>query len=197
MKDEDHFVIHSLNADINTSLISPAQQDSYEAPANNQQNSQPPIKPKKKANYKSQSSTSPRGARPNKNPKLRDLCQKAFALIEADNFEAFSKLVDQNADVSLPDIVDARGYTLLHEACYHDRERFTSKLMQTGKSSLKQTELQKFVNAKTKDDGFCALHFASFKGALGQIKMLMEAGADKFCVNNYGINVLHTAAQGD
>jgi ankyrin repeat protein len=27
--------------------------------------------------------------------------------------------------------------------------------------------------------------------------MIMDAGADKYCVNNFGINVLHTAAQGD
>ena len=28
-------------------------------------------------------------------------------------------------------------------------------------------------------------------------RLLVESGADKFCVNNFGINVLHTAAQGD
>ena len=53
------------------------------------------------------------------------------------------------------------------------------------------------MNQKTRDDGFSALHFASFKGSLALIKLLMDAGADKYCVNNFGINVLHTAAQGD
>jgi ankyrin repeat protein len=54
-----------------------------------------------------------------------------------------------------------------------------------------------FVNAKSADDGFTALHFCSFKGNVDLCMFLIEKGADKFATNNFGINMLHTAAQGD
>ena len=54
-----------------------------------------------------------------------------------------------------------------------------------------------FVNIKTNIDGFTALHFCSFKGNTDLCRLLIENGADKFIVNNFGINMLHTAAQGD
>jgi palmitoyltransferase len=50
---------------------------------------------------------------------------------------------------------------------------------------------------KTLDDGFCALHFASFRGSLPLIELLVEFGANIHEKNNFGINVLHVAAQGD
>lgn len=54
-----------------------------------------------------------------------------------------------------------------------------------------------WINAKTKEDGFAALHFASFRGNIAVINVLLESGADMYQRNNYGINVMHVAAQGD
>ena len=54
-----------------------------------------------------------------------------------------------------------------------------------------------WVNHKTEEDGFIALHFASFRGNVNMIKLLLENGADMHMRNNFGINVLHVAAQGD
>jgi ankyrin repeat protein len=54
-----------------------------------------------------------------------------------------------------------------------------------------------FINSKTTQEGFTSLHFCSFKGNVDMIKLLIENGADKFSVNTFGINMLHTAAQGD
>jgi palmitoyltransferase len=51
-----------------------------------------------------------------------------------------------------------------------------------------------WINHKTDDDGFTALHFASFRGNLTLIKMLLENGADMNLRNNFGINVMHVAA---
>jgi palmitoyltransferase ZDHHC13/17 len=53
------------------------------------------------------------------------------------------------------------------------------------------------LNAKTKDDGFTALHFASFRGNLDLIKLLIKYGADMYARNNYGIDMMHVSAQGD
>lgn len=54
--------------------------------------------------------------------------------------------------------------------------------------------MTQFVNLKTNIDGFTALHFCSFKGNTELCRLLIENGADKFIVNNFGINMLHTAA---
>lgn len=52
----------------------------------------------------------------------------------------------------------------------------------------------KWINHKTDEDGFTALHFASFRGNISLIKMLVANGADINAVNNFGINVMHVAA---
>jgi ankyrin repeat protein len=54
-----------------------------------------------------------------------------------------------------------------------------------------------WINHRTDEDGFTALHFASFRGNLSMINLLLQNGSDMYIKNNYGINVLHVAAQGD
>lgn len=44
------------------------------------------------------------------------------------------------------------------------------------------------------DDGFTALHFASFRGNLTIIEQLIDNGCDIYAKNNYGINVMHVGA---
>jgi palmitoyltransferase ZDHHC13/17 len=51
-----------------------------------------------------------------------------------------------------------------------------------------------WINAKTEEDGFGALHFASFRGNINLIELLLANGADMYIRNNFGINVLHVAA---
>ena len=57
--------------------------------------------------------------------------------------------------------------------------------------------MTEWVNMKTTDDGFTALHFSSFRGNVINIQTLLDIGADMYARNNYGINVMHVAAQGD
>jgi len=44
------------------------------------------------------------------------------------------------------------------------------------------------------EDGFTALHFASFYGNIKLIRLLIGNGANIFAVNKPGINMLHVAA---
>ena len=54
-----------------------------------------------------------------------------------------------------------------------------------------------WVNKPT-DENFTALHFAAYHGSLELIiKLVEENGANIYCRNIYGANVLHIAAQGD
>jgi ankyrin repeat protein len=58
--------------------------------------------------------------------------------------------------------------------------------------------LKAWINLHSKgDDGFTALHYASFHGNLSMMKILISYGANIEAVNRMGINMLHVAAQGD
>lgn len=50
------------------------------------------------------------------------------------------------------------------------------------------------MNVKTSKDEFTALHYASFKGNIQIIQILMDNGADMQVRNMHGLNVLHIAA---
>ena len=59
-----------------------------------------------------------------------------FALIEDANSEGLIDYLRVNADVPLFEIVDDRGYTLLHEACFHNMEDICKALINLGKDTL-------------------------------------------------------------
>ncbi len=63
--------------------------------------------------------------------------------------------------------------------------------------TVTDSQIETWLNLKTLDDGFSALHFASFRGNITLIKMLLSHNADMHIKNNFGINVMHVAAQGD
>lgn len=60
-----------------------------------------------------------------------------------------------------------------------------------------QKEIEKWVNKKSKKQGYTAIHYASFKGNIDIIQMLIKNKANVEISNFRGINVLHMAAQGD
>ena len=52
-----------------------------------------------------------------------------------------------------------------------------------------------FINLNGQgDDGFTALHFASFHGNIKLVEYLVKNGANVFAVNRSGINMIHVAA---
>jgi ankyrin repeat protein len=55
-----------------------------------------------------------------------------------------------------------------------------------------------YVNRRTNnEEGFTALHYASFHGNANIIDLLMKHGADMHLKNKHGMSVLHLAAQND
>jgi palmitoyltransferase len=62
------------------------------------------------------------------------------------------------------------------------------------KKTLTGQQMRDWINFKTEEDGFAPLHFASFRGNLNMIEMLLNNGSDMKQENNFGINVLHVAA---
>jgi len=63
-------------------------------------------------------------------------------------------------------IKDTRGYTLLHEAVFQKASKCAEIILEAAREELNcdPAKMKLFVNCKTKDDGFTALHFAAFRG---------------------------------
>jgi len=60
-----------------------------------------------------------------------------------------------------------------------------------------QKQIEKWVNQKSKRQGYTALHYSAFNGNLDILEKLIKYKADVEISNNRGLNVLHMAAQGD
>lgn len=58
--------------------------------------------------------------------------------------------------------------------------------------------LANWINTTSRgEDGFTAMHFASFHGNMTLVKMLVKYGGNIYARNKQGINMIHVAAQGD
>ena len=102
--------------------------------------------------------------------------------------------------------------TLLHSACVLDKTDIieiiineTKKRLHLNlKGSLSSEEESKnekifkdFINARTQADGLTALHYASFRGNIKIIKLLIINYADIDALTNNGLNMIHKSAQGN
>ena len=81
--------------------------------------------------------------------------------------------------------------------CFKNLEDMAFTLVDKVVDTYTENQVRSWVNHKTDEDGFAALHFASFRGNVSVIELLLKHGADMYVRNNFGINVLHVAAQGD
>lgn len=107
--------------------------------------------------------------------------------------------------VDLTKLRDSRGYTVLHVVAYKGLESMCKMLLQLARDrSLteydekeKQKRIKDWVNIRTTEDEFTALHMASFSGKYSIVSLLIENKANIYAVNKDGLNMLHTAAQGD
>ena len=98
-------------------------------------------------------------------------------------------------------IVDDKGFNLLHHAVLKGVPGKISVLIDlfnTGVYELNistaEKMLSEWINGRTNGDRFTPLHFASFKGNINAIEMLINHGADVHLTNQFGLNMLHVAA---
>ena len=154
-----------------------------------------PSKSKRKPNYKQSVSLNSDGAHDYLMDEAarREFTSRIFECVELNKVEAVREMFAEGVPL-LSEVVDERGYTLLHEACFQNHELMARVLLEHANQTLKSNKMKEFVNLQTAEQGFTALHFCSFKGNVALSRLLLENGADKFAVNFYGINMLHTAA---
>jgi len=95
---------------------------------------------------------------------------------------------------------DNEGFTCLIRAIFLNKTEIAILLIDAAKNIFMNIDdrisLHTWINKKA-DNGFNAIHYASFRGNVTLIEKLIEHGADMTIKNNNGLNVIHLAAQGD
>jgi ankyrin repeat protein len=91
-------------------------------------------------------------------------------------------------------IRDDKGFSLLHHAVLKGADGKVNQLIDIFNEQCDESALPAWLNARTAEDKFTPLHFASFKGNVKAIETLINHGADVHLTNGFGLNMLHVAA---
>ena len=137
--------------------------------------------------------------------------ENIFQLIYKEKIEELSSYIldDKN---EIWNVKRGNEITILHSACIFDKMNVVETIINNLKKrlhispedSLPSEEKSKnenifknFINAKTEIDSFTALHYASFRGNIKIIKLLIANFAEINALSTNGLNMIHKAAQGN
>ena len=88
-----------------------------------------------------------------------------------------------------------KNSTVLNISVYKKSFNITKLLIEYCKNN-NSSKLEEFLNASN-DDGLTPLHYASFKGEISIVKLLIENGANIKQKTTNGLNVIHYCSQGN
>ncbi len=137
--------------------------------------------------------------------------EEIFDFISAGDTEKISQFI-LNKDNNIWEIKKTENLTVLHNACAIDKTDVVITIIEKTKIRLKlngnneippqeKSENEKifkdFINAKTDGDRQTALHYASFRGNIKIIKLLIANYAEINSLTHTGYNMIHKAAMGN
>ena len=137
--------------------------------------------------------------------------EKVFTLVSQENIEELTKYI-LNEQNQIWNLKRGEDLTILHNACAIDKTNVVETIIEQTKKRLKLSPefslskeeksqnleiFKNFINAKTQIDNQTALHYASFRGNIKIIKLLIENYAEINVISSNGYNMLHKAAQGN
>ena len=134
-----------------------------------------------------------------------------FDSISANDINKISQFI-LNKDNKIWEIKKPENLTVLHNACALDKtdviitiiEKTKLRLGLDNKSNITSEEksqnektFKDFINEQTEGDNQTALHYASFRGNIKIIKLLIANHADINSLTHTGYNMIHKAAMGN
>jgi len=134
-----------------------------------------------------------------------------FDSISANDINKISQFI-LNKDNKIWEIKKPENLTVLHNACALDKtdviiiiiEKTKIRLGLDNKSNIASEEksqnektFKDFINEQTEGDNQTALHYASFRGNIKIIKLLIANHADINSLTHTGYNMIHKAAMGN
>ena len=136
--------------------------------------------------------------------------EEIFDSITSNDVQTISEFI-LNKENNIWEITKAENLTVLHNACALDKTEIIKCIIEKTKIRLelnneelnseekKENEkiFKDFINAKTDGDNQTALHYASFRGNMTIIKLLIENFADINALTTTGYNMIHKAAMGN
>ena len=104
-----------------------------------------------------------------------------------------------NLGHSLDGLKDGKNFTLLHHAVLKGTPGKLQLIIETVQKTenLDPESFKAWLDAGTASDKFTALHYASYRGNLEAIYVLLRFGANIQARTATNLNMLHVAAQGD
>ena len=137
--------------------------------------------------------------------------ENVFTLVSEERIQELTDFI-LSEENEIWNIKRGEDLTVLHNSCAIDKTNVTETIIEQTKKRLKLTadsslsedekkaneEIFKgFINAKTQGDNQTALHYASFRGNIKIIKLLIQNHAEINALTSNGYNMLHKAAQGN
>ena len=99
-----------------------------------------------------------------------EICTKYIESNEQSDLINF--LIGLKENITITDIANKEGSTLLHLACFHNNQQAVEVLLNKVRVDCRAEEAAHWVNAKTYKDKFTALHFAAKNGSISIIQSL-------------------------
>jgi len=138
--------------------------------------------------------------------------ESVFALVRDEKIDELISFISKEEN-KIWNYKNNESLTLLHNACILDKAKVVETIVEQTKkrlnlipedSSLEEEEKAKklqifkeFINAKTENDSLTALHYASFRGNIEIIRLLIANYAEINLLSSHGLNMIHKAAQGN
>ena len=124
--------------------------------------------------------------------------EQFFDYIHSGKLESIKELLD-NSESAIPiwdyKSKDNQNSTVLHTSVFKKNLEITKLLIDYCKKH-NEKNLQSFIDSGN-DQGVTALHYASFRGDIAIINLLVENGANIYRKTEKGLNVIHYCAQGN
>ena len=124
--------------------------------------------------------------------------EQFFDYIHSGKLESIKELLD-NSESAIPiwdyKSKENQNSTVLHTSVFKKNLEITKLLIDYCKKH-NEKNLQSFIDSGN-DQGVTALHYASFRGDIAIINLLVENGANIYRKTEKGLNVIHYCAQGN